>query len=61
VEGRRRARLRGEVESLAAARFRTRVADAFDAAPAIADDLVARRVDPYRTAAILEATVAAGD
>jgi LAO/AO transport system kinase len=61
VEVRRRARLRGEVESLAAARFRTRVADAFDAAPAIADDLAARRVDPYRTAAILEATVAAGD
>jgi LAO/AO transport system kinase len=61
VEVRRRARLRGEVESLAAARFRTRVADAFDAAPAIADDLAARRVDPYRTAAILDATVAAGD
>jgi LAO/AO transport system kinase len=61
VEVRRRARLRGEVESLAAARFRTRVAVAFDAAPAIADDLAARRVDPYRTAAILEATVAAGD
>jgi LAO/AO transport system kinase len=61
VETRRRARLRGEVESLAAARFRTRVAAAFDAAPAIADDLAARRVDPYRTAAILEATVAAGD
>ncbi len=61
VETRRRARLRGEVESLAAARFRTRVAAAFDAAPAIADDLTARRVDPYRTAAILEATVAAGD
>lgn len=61
VETRRRARLRGEVESLAAARFRTRVAAAFDAAHAIADDLAARRVDPYRTAAILEATVAAGD
>jgi LAO/AO transport system kinase len=61
LEVRRWARLRGEVESLAAARFRTRVSEAFDAAPAIADDLAARRVDPYRTAAILEATVAAGD
>lgn len=61
VEARRRARLRGEVESLAAARFRTRVAAAFDAAPTIADDLAARRVDPYRAAAILEATAAAGE
>ncbi len=60
VEARRRARLRGEVESLAAARFRTRVATAFDAAPAIADDLTERRVDPYRTAAILEAAATAG-
>jgi LAO/AO transport system kinase len=61
AETRRRARLRGEVESLAAARFRNRVAAAFDAAPAIGDDLAAHRVDPYRTAAILEATAAAGD
>ncbi len=61
TEARRRARLRGEVESLAAARFRARIAEAFDAAPAIADDLTERRVDPYRTAAILEAAAAARD
>ncbi|MEO8292335.1 MAG: methylmalonyl Co-A mutase-associated GTPase MeaB [Actinomycetota bacterium] len=61
VDRRRRARLRSEVESLAAATFRTRVAAAFDATPTIADDLAARRVDPYRTAAILEATAASAE
>ena len=58
---RRRDRLRREVESLAAEGLRTRIAAAFDADHSLQDDLAARRVDPYRAAAILETTAAAAD
>ena len=58
---RRRDRLRREVESLAAEGLRARIAAAFDADPSLQDDLAARRVDPYRAAAILETTAAAAD
>jgi LAO/AO transport system kinase len=50
---RRRARLLREVESLAAARFRVAVAERLASEPGIGDDLEARRLDPYRAAAIL--------
>jgi LAO/AO transport system kinase len=49
----RRARLLREVEALAAERFRRRVAAVVERDPAVADDLVNRRVDPYETAAML--------
>ena len=52
-DAKRRARLLDEVESLAAERFRRAAAAALEAAPALADDLVARRVDPYAAAAAL--------
>jgi LAO/AO transport system kinase len=61
LEVKRRQRLRREVESLAAERFRVRVASSFDDDPSLAEDLAARRVDPYRAAAILGATAAARD
>ena len=50
---RRRARLLREVESLAAARFRVAVAERLTNEPRLADDLEARRLDPYRAASIL--------
>jgi LAO/AO transport system kinase len=50
---RRRSRLLREVESLAAARFRVAVAERLASEPGIGDDLEARRLDPYRAAAIL--------
>ena len=53
LQAKRRARLLREVESLAAARFRVKAAVALTADGALADDLVARRVDPYRAAAML--------
>ena len=49
----RRERARREVESLVAEGFRVRVSRALDRDPGLVDDLVARRVDPYRAAAIL--------
>jgi LAO/AO transport system kinase len=49
----RRARLLREVEALAAERFRRRVAAVVERDPAVADDLVNRRVDPYEAAAML--------
>ena len=49
----RRARLLREVETLAAARFRVEVAKALEADPDLAEDLVERRTDPYRAAAML--------
>lgn len=55
----RRARLLREVESLAAARFRVRAASALMTDGALADELVSRRVDPYRAAAILAGETAA--
>jgi LAO/AO transport system kinase len=57
----RRARLLREVESLAAARFRVKAAEVLTTDGALADELVSRRVDPYRAAAMLaEQTAAAG-
>ena len=50
----RRERLLREVESLAAERFRARVASLLAADPRLADDVGERRVDPYRAAAILD-------
>jgi LAO/AO transport system kinase len=61
LEERRRARLRREVESLAAERHRSRVAAAFELHPSLAEDLAARRLDPYRAAAILNASADAAD
>jgi LAO/AO transport system kinase len=61
LEEKRRARLRREVESLAAERYRSRLAAAFDARPSLADDLAARRLDPYRAAAILNETATAAE
>jgi GTPase len=59
LQAKRRARLLREVESLAAARFRVKAATALTADGALADDLVSRRVDPYRAAAILAGETAA--
>jgi LAO/AO transport system kinase len=61
LEAKRAARLRREVESLAAEGFRTRVAAAFADDPALARDLAARRVDPYRAAAILTSAAATAE
>lgn len=59
---RRRARLLREVESLAAERFRLRAAAALATDDALADDLEARRIDPYRAAAMLsDETAVASD
>ena len=49
----RRARLLREVESLAAERFRVKAAAALRSDGALADELAARRIDPYRAAAML--------
>ncbi|HEX7248627.1 MAG TPA: methylmalonyl Co-A mutase-associated GTPase MeaB [Actinomycetota bacterium] len=49
----RQARLLREVEALAAARFRLEIARALQADPALTDDLVHRRTDPYAAAAML--------
>jgi GTPase len=57
----RRARLLREVESLAAERFRLKAATALKTDGALADELVSRRLDPYRAAAMLaDETAAAG-
>jgi GTPase len=50
LAAKRRARLLREAESLAAERFRLGAAEALDRDPALADDLAARRIDPYRAA-----------
>jgi LAO/AO transport system kinase len=56
----RRSRLALEVVSLAAEELRGSVAAALEADPGLRDDLVARRLDPYRAAAtLLEAVGAA--
>jgi LAO/AO transport system kinase len=49
----RAARLRREVEVLAAERFRVRAAAALDRQPALLDELAAGQTDPYRAAARL--------
>ncbi|MGZ5307037.1 MAG: methylmalonyl Co-A mutase-associated GTPase MeaB [Actinomycetota bacterium] len=59
LQAKRRARLLREVESLAAARFRVKAALALTTDGALAEDLVSRRVDPYRAAAILTGETAA--
>jgi len=54
LDAKRRARLLREVETLAAERFRERASAALEAGGnALAEDLAARRVDPYRAAAML--------
>ncbi len=55
----RRARLLREVESLAAERFRLKAAAALKTDGALADELVSRRLDPYRAAAMLADETAA--
>jgi LAO/AO transport system kinase len=59
LAAKRRARLLGEVEALAAARARLALARALADDDALAADLVERRVDPYRAAAALSAGLAA--
>jgi LAO/AO transport system kinase len=59
LEGKRRSRLLREVESLAAARFRVKAAAALTSDGALADGLAARRIDPYRAAAMLTDETAA--
>jgi LAO/AO transport system kinase len=49
----RRQRLVAEVENLAAQRFKVAAAEALRADATLADDLAARRLDPYRAAAML--------
>jgi LAO/AO transport system kinase len=55
LEARRARRVLGEVEAIVAFRLRGDAAEALeaDSGRALVDDLVARRVDPYRAAAIL--------
>ena len=58
LEAKRRARLLREVESLAAERFQLAAARALDADGDLAGELAARRLDPYRAAAMLLETAA---
>jgi LAO/AO transport system kinase len=55
LDRRRRARILREVEDMVSVRLRARAAELMEegALESVADDLVARRVDPYRAAAIL--------
>ena len=53
LDAKRRARLLREVESLAAARFRVTAAAALAGDGGLADDLLQRRIDPYRAASKL--------
>jgi len=59
LQDKRRTRLLREVESLAAARFRVKAAVALTTDGELADGLVARRIDPYRAAAMLTDDTAA--
>src|SRR5439155_8670191 len=60
LEGKRRRRILEEVESMVALRLRARTADLLGETEAgLADDLAARRLDPYRAADILMRTVGA--
>jgi LAO/AO transport system kinase len=58
---RRRLRLLLEVESLAAERLRRRIGDALERDEALVEDLVERRTDPYRAAAILAGRARSAD
>jgi LAO/AO transport system kinase len=60
VEG-RRARLLREVESLTVEELRARVHAALAEAPNLAADLIERRTDPYRAAALLRARAEDGE
>jgi LAO/AO transport system kinase len=55
LDRRRRARILREVEDMVSVRLRARAAELLEAGAleSVADDLVARRVDPYRATAIL--------
>ncbi len=53
----RRERLVREVEGLAAEQLRDRIRAVLDADPELAGELAARRIDPYRAAAILQERV----
>jgi LAO/AO transport system kinase len=53
----RRERLLREVEGLAAEQLRGRIRAALESDRTLGEDLAARRIDPYRTAAILQARV----
>ncbi|HEX6231461.1 MAG TPA: methylmalonyl Co-A mutase-associated GTPase MeaB, partial [Actinomycetota bacterium] len=55
----RRARLLREVEGLVAERLRARARDALAGDDALGGDLLERRIDPYRAAAILTQRIAA--
>ncbi len=59
LSAKRRMRLLREVEGLAAERFRVKAAIALSGDGTLADDVVSRRVDPYRAAAILAGETAA--
>lgn len=58
LEAKRRARLFREVESLAAERFRATASGALRGDAALTGDLIERRIDPYRAAAMLVAMAA---
>jgi LAO/AO transport system kinase len=57
LDAKRRRRLLAEVESLVAYRLRDRAAETLEASSRLAEDLAARRVDPYRAADILLETL----
>ena len=63
LERKRRARLLREVEEMVSVRLRDRAASMLErgAMEELADDLVARRIDPYRAAAILVGKVGRED
>jgi LAO/AO transport system kinase len=58
LEAKRRARLVTEVQNLAAERFKVAAAETLRADATLGDDLAARRLDPYRAAAMLVADAA---
>ena len=58
MQERRHARMRREVEALAAERFKVRAAAALASDDGLAQDLASRRIDPYAAATILSARVA---
>jgi LAO/AO transport system kinase len=60
LEWGRRDRLLREVESLSLERLRGRARDLLTNDGSLADDLMQRRTDPYRTAAILEERITQG-
>ena len=61
LAGNRKARLVREVEALSTERLRSRVRSLLEADPALGEDLLERRTDPYAAAAILVQRVGAED